>query len=121
MYVMPRISVFCEAMTVLCINFMLLGSQMLPVANSFMQLGTKEQHFFREDPRTHKNDSTNSTTPKNEPGSYLVRGLKRYKRLNALADHEDHGMLGWVHGFVKDVGWKTAKALLDGVGEVGVE
>jgi len=99
-------------------------------------LGTTEQHFFRDDPREHnRQNATNGnetevgsgvTTPKKgrkykKPATYLVRGMERYERLNKAATHEDHGMLGWLFGFVKAVGWETAKELLEGVGVVGVE
>lgn len=77
-------------------------------------LGSKEQYFFRDDPRAENRTEANSTL-------YNVRGIVRYDRLNKRANHEDHAAKGWITGFVQDVGLETAVELLEGVGKVELQ
>jgi Glycosyltransferase family 92 len=75
-------------------------------------LGTPEQYLFRDDPRRghHSNSS--------KPGSFAVRGQKRYDEMNSKAYHEDHAAKAWLRGFVKEMGENLATELLNGVGQV---
>lgn len=89
-------------------------------------LGTEEQYFFRSDPRQqHKNVTKplqwEPSKPKRKNPAYFTRGKGRYDALNKRAIYPDQGARAWIKGFIKDVGVETAKALLQGVGQVGYE
>jgi hypothetical protein len=81
-------------------------------------LGTKEQYFFRNDPRV-----LNGTLYglKGKVGSYKPRDTKRYDEFNRRANHADHAAKAWIRGFIQSMGEDLATALLMGVGKVGVQ
>jgi len=79
-------------------------------------LGTKEQYFFRSDPRDVANSST--VTSK-KPIGYKRRDAKQYETLAKQATLLDPIAKDWVRGFVQNVGLENAKRLLEGVGIPG--
>ena len=80
-------------------------------------LGTKEQYFFRDDPRMFNE----SFGRKGKVSSYIPRDLKRYDEYTQKADSEDHAAKAWIRGFIKTMGVDLAASLLRGVGKVGIE
>ena len=81
-------------------------------------LGTKEQYFFRDDPRI-INASVHGENVK--VGSFKPRDIKRYNQFNERANHEDHAAKAWLRGFVSTMGENLASVLLKGVGKVGID
>jgi hypothetical protein len=80
-------------------------------------LGTKEQYFFRDDPRVF-NKAFGS---KGKVRSYIPRDTKRFDEFTRKAYNEDHAAKSWIRGFVEFMGVDLATVLLKGVGKVGIE
>lgn len=81
-------------------------------------LGTPEQFFFRQDPRSPANGTTAVLTGM---AHFNERGMERYQKMTEGAVYMDSGARGWIAGFVKAVGVPMAEHLLQGIGQVGVE
>lgn len=81
-------------------------------------LGTKEQYFFRSDPRQVENKDDQI---KKGLGVFYLRDTQRYDELNKDAKYSDSGARGWIRGFVETMGLPMAEFLLQGIGKVGVE
>ena len=81
-------------------------------------MGTKEQYFYRDDPRVLNNTMYGKD---GKVGSYIPRDTKRFDDNTRKANHEDHAAKAWIRGSTQSMGVDKAATLLAGVGKPGIE